>query len=792
MRSETNNNNMAFQEAVEVKANTVRQVTQILHESCPKTTASAVALAIAIAFIFKNAVPITNIQLWLACFFLIYTTRLVVTISAKRKIISSSNPEHFLNAYRLLTTLCGLAWGSGGFLLFSQETNYQYFLAISIAGVCAASCSVYVVDKFTNLGFLAAAILPTIPNLLFSNSNISVGLASATIIFGIYSFFISLNNGKKFIENITLRFEEKLSKETISTLSERHRSHIQHTPLAVIEWDKQLKITFWNAAAEKMFGYTAEQATGQSVKLFVAESHLDLILERLNGLFDGLDESTILTDCLNKNGETIYCKWFNTALHGHLGNINGIASVIQDQTDYVKAKKEIEDLAYLDALTHLANRRLLMNRLEHAISKNIRKKTIGSLIFIDIDKFKWLNDNYGHRMGDLLLCEIALRLQKLLRTSDTVARLGGDEFVLMLEEIHQNLDGARHASQIVAEKVLECFQQPFQIDHLQYRCSASLGIAIFDEKMTSPDEVIRRADAAMYQSKNGGRNTYHFYDESMQTQIDLRDRLKLDLQTALDAGQYHLHLQPQVSASQGIKGAEVLIRWTHPERGNISPADFIPVAEESGMVVPIGNWVLLEACHLLKKWERLAQTKHLTLSVNVSAMQFSQPNFIDHVNFAIQQSKCDPHRLILELTESAVVHQIDDVIQKMLTLKKLGITFSMDDFGVGYSSLSVLKRLPIDELKIDQSFVADLPDNQDSASITRTIIAMGSSLKLKIIAEGIENKAQETFLIHSGCENFQGYYYGKPVTPEKFMLMLPALVEKNKAKKVRAKKVATP
>ena len=784
MSSEINNKNTTFQEAAEVKVNTVRQVTQILHDSCPKATASAVALAIVLAFIFKSAVPITNIQLWLAGFFLTYTTRLAVTVSAKRKINACSDPERYLNAYRLLTTLCGLTWGSAGFLLYSQETNYQYFLAISIAGVCAASCSVYVVDKLTNLGFLTAAILPIIPNLLLSDSGISVGIATATIIFGIYSFVVSLNNGKKFIENITLRFEEKHSKETIYSLSERHRSHMEHTPLAVIEWDKQLNITFWNAAAEKMFGFTSEQAIGQSAKLFVAEAHLGLVIEHLTGLIGGHDESKLLTDCQNKSGEVIYCKWFNTVLHDHHGEINGIASLIQDQTDYVKAKKEIEDLAYLDALTHLANRRLLMNRLEHAISKNLRKKTIGSLIFIDIDKFKWLNDNYGHRVGDLLLCEIAARLKKLLRTSDTVARLGGDEFVLMLEEIHSNLEGARNASQIVAEKVLECFQQPFQIEHLQYRCSASLGITIFDEKTSSPDEVIRRADAAMYQSKNGGRNTYHFYDESMQTQIDLRDRLKLDLQTALDTHQFHLHLQPQVSANHGIKGAEVLIRWMHPERGNISPADFIPVAEESGMVVPIGNWVLLEACHLLKKWEALSQAKQLTLSVNVSAMQFSQPNFIDHVNFAIQQSQCNPHQLILELTESAVVHQIDDVIHKMLALKKLGITFSMDDFGVGYSSLSVLKRLPIDELKIDQSFVADLPDNQDSASITRTIIAMGSSLKLKIIAEGIENKAQETFLIQAGCENFQGYFYGKPVSPDEFMTMLPKQSKKTRAKTV--------
>lgn len=765
-------------EAIDVQHRTTRLATEILFDSCTRATFSAIGVSIAVFFIFSGVVPEVNLKLWLSIFICAYLLRLVVTRAYRRQVTLDPDPVRYLILFRALTLLCGLAWGSVGILLYNDSIVYQSFLTTLLAGVCATSASVYMVDKFTNISFLIATLLFTPPMLLAHGNHISSMIAIALVIFGIYSFAINLNNGKKFLETIKLRFEAQQSEETISALSERHRLHMEHTPLAVIEWDNNLNITFWNNAAEKMFGYSSEQALGKNATLFVAESHLGLIQEHLSSLIRGLDSPHTQIESISNNGQIIYCEWFNTVLHDAYGNINGVASLIQDQTAYIHAKKEIEDLAYLDSLTHLANRRLLMNRLEHAIAKNARKKSIGSLIYIDIDKFKSLNDTYGHRIGDLLLCEIASRLKKLLRDSDTVARLGGDEFVLMLEEIHTEHEKAYKASLSVVEKVLNSFREPFHLGHLQYQTTASIGVSLFDWTTTSPDEVLRRADAAMYQSKNTGKNTYHFYDETLQSQMDLHDELMRDLQTAVGTTQFSLRFQPQVNINTDIKGAEVLLRWKHPKRGDISPAEFIPLAEESSLIVPIGNWVLLQACLQLKEWERSAQTRHLTLSVNVSAMQFSQPNFIDHVNFALQESKCNPKKLILELTESAVVHQIEDVIQKMLTLKKLGITFSMDDFGVGYSSLSVLKRLPIDELKIDHSFVADLPDNQDSATITRAIIAMGNSLRLSIIAEGIENQAQEVFLVAAGCENFQGYFYGKPVTPEQFMTMLPPVKRK--------------
>lgn len=774
----TTDNQKHFDHDQEIIANTNRLAAEILFESVTKSTLSGFLVASAICFTFSNATSPVSLQLWFAFFSFAYLLRLFIAKKHKKQIVDDPNPLRYLTLFRVLTILCGLAWGSAGVLLYSDDVIFQSLLGIVLAGVSATAASVYMVDKLTNVGFLTATLFFA-PVMLFLNGNhFSTTIAFSLIVFGIYSLAINFSNGKKFLEIIKLRFEAHQSKEIITTLSERHRLHIQHTPLAVIEWDNNLKITFWNTSAERMFGYSAEQALGKSVNLFVTSSHIDLIQKHLSSLMRGLSSSHDDTECISQDGVIINCEWFNTVLHDSHGNINGIASLIQDQTAYIRAKKEIEELAYLDTLTQLANRRLLMNRLEHAISKNIRKKTIGSLIFIDIDKYKQLNDNYGHRMGDLLLCEIAKRLKKILRNSDTIARFGGDEFVLMIEEIHTDYAEAQKASQIIAEKVIDCFSEAFFLDHLEYHCTASIGITLFDATTTKPDEVIRHADIAMYQSKHNGRNSYHFYDESLQSQVDSRAQLMNELQTALGAKQFKLHFQPQVDMNRNIQGAEILLRWVHPKRGNIPPAEFIPLAEESKMIVPIGGWVLQEACNQLKQWEASSKTKHLTLSVNVSAIQFSQVNFVEQVTSAINKSNCNPKKLILELTESAIVHQIEDVIEKMMILKKIGITFSMDDFGVGYSSLSVLKRLPLDELKIDRSFVSDLPDNKDSATIAHIIIAMGSGLSLDIIAEGIENEAQETFLKQSGCKSFQGYFYCKPVAVEQFMNMLPSSSEK--------------
>lgn len=772
MLNKNANKNNLVTAVTDIEKIITQEVTKLLYKGCKNTTPPPFILAGILIYIDRKVVSVANLELWAVIFSTAYLLRFFIVIVTKHNALSNSYPIKYLNLYRFLTTLCGCSWGLASVLLLTNDISHQLFLTMILLGVCGGAAAAYFIDKISVLGFLGSIFLIVIPNFLIRGNDFSIAMAVSICSFIVFTLISSYHSGKNFIENITLRFEEQQSKATMNALSQRQRLHIEHTPLAVIEWDNNLNITFWNAAAAKMFGFDEAEAIGRQVDLIVTESHIPEVHYSLIALKEGLGGEHIQSENIRKNGQMIYCEWFNTVLHDSAGEVTGIASLIQDETAFIKAKEEIEQLAYYDALTKLANRRLLLNRLELALAKSVRKRAIGSIMFIDLDKFKILNDTYGHGIGDMLLCEVATRLKKVLRKVDTVARIGGDEFVLLLEDLSLDAAAAHAASQIVAEKVIESINEPFKLNQLTYHCTPSIGICMFDHLTETVEELIRRADIAMYQSKQAGRNNYHYYDATLQPKIEYKESLKDAMQTALAEQQFRLYFQPQVDGNRKIKGAETLLRWIHPKLGFISPAEFIPIAEESKLIIPIGNWVLLEACQQLKKWQRSAHTKHLTLSVNVSAIQFNQISFIEQVQFALKKSKCNPKLLTIELTESAVVQNFEDIIEKMHALKALGISLSMDDFGVGYSSLSVLKRLPLDELKIDRSFVSDLPDNQDSAVIAQTIIAMSHSLGLSIIAEGVETQAQADFLQTAGCADCQGYFFGKPAVIADFEKMM--------------------
>lgn len=426
--------------------------------------------------------------------------------------------------------------------------------------------------------------------------------------------------------------------------------------------------------------------------------------------------------------------------------------------------KKVHQLAYYDFLTNLPNRRLLADRLNQAFVRCARSKTYGAVLSLDLNNFKGLNDSKGHLAGDELLKQVALRLQNTLRKKDTIARAGGDEFIAVLDDLGRDKEQAIQAAKLAAEKLMAAFVQPFQLQNCKYRTMPSIGICLFFGDESNEAEVLRRADIAMYQAKKSEQiNSVQLYDEALHPAIELRATLENDLAFALQAQQLLLYYQMQVNQHQQPIGAEVLLRWQHPTLGMVSPNQFIPIAEESGMIVSIGNWVLMQACLQLKAWESSPVTSALKLSVNVSALQFSQPDFVETVTQTLQASGCNPKYLRLELTESLIVKNIDDVIDKIKVLKKLGITFSLDDFGIGQSSLSVLKRLPLDELKIDKSFINDILHNDYDTFIVQTIINMGKNLGHSVIAEGVELKQQKSLLEKLGCNAYQGFLFCKPL-----------------------------
>jgi diguanylate cyclase (GGDEF)-like protein/PAS domain S-box-containing protein len=527
-----------------------------------------------------------------------------------------------------------------------------------------------------------------------------------------------------------------------------------------------------NRAFSLMTGYAAGEVVGRTPRILKSGRH-DADFYR--HMWETLKRDKFWQGELwnrRRNGE-IFPVWQTiSAVQAPDGSISHYVGAFTDISERKEAEEQIRNLAYYDPLTQLPNRRLLMERLELAMMASARNRRHGALLFIDLDYFKILNDTEGHDVGDLLLVEVAQRLRRCVREGDMVARLGGDEFVVMLDDLHEETAEAMRQAEVVGEKIREVVAQPHRLRDRDYHGTLSLGISLFRDHHETIDELLKRADVAMYQAKADGRNTLRFFDPQMQQALVARAALEDELRRVLASKQLVLYFQPQIDHQDRVLGAEVLLRWQHPERGLVSPAEFIPLAEETGLILPIGHWVLAEACRQLGQWRDDPATSELVLAVNVSARQFRQADFVNQVHGLVTDNGVDPARLKLELTESVVLDDVADTIDKMRALKDLGVGFAMDDFGTGYSSLSYLRRLPLDQLKIDRSFIRDVDSNSGDAVIVQTIIGMAASLGLKVIAEGVENESQRAFLNRHGCPTFQGFLFSRPVPLSAFEQLL--------------------
>ncbi len=455
-----------------------------------------------------------------------------------------------------------------------------------------------------------------------------------------------------------------------------------------------------------------------------------------------------------------------------LQGIMYVLSVVHDITERKAAEEAIERLAFQDPLTMLPNRRLLLDRLHQALASGARSKRSGALIFIDLDNFKLLNDTLGHDAGDQLLLEVAKRLSSCVRNGDTISRFGGDEFMLMLDDLGENNLEVVAQIKVVGEKIMAILNRPYMIYGHLYHSSPSIGITLFYGNGTSVDELLKQADIAMYQAKSAGRNAMRFFDPDMQEALAERAAMEVSLRQAIREQQFVLFYQPQVDSERNIIGVEALVRWDHPDLGIVLPDQFIPLAEDTGLILAMGRWVLKTACDQLRMWADDPRTSGLDLAVNVSVRQFRQIDFVSQVRHALKESGAPPNRLKLELTESLLLEDMEGSIEKMRVMKELGVRFALDDFGTGYSSMTYLARLPLTQIKIDKSFIQKLPDNQNDAVIAQTIITMAKSLNMSVIAEGVETESQKQFLEQHGCSAYQGYLFSIPVTPVDFGSML--------------------
>ncbi|HZY19976.1 MAG TPA: EAL domain-containing protein [Ramlibacter sp.] len=522
------------------------------------------------------------------------------------------------------------------------------------------------------------------------------------------------------------------------------------------------RIVFVNEAFERRTGYSRDEVLGRTPRLLQGPNTQRRALDKIRAALEEWRPARVDLINYKKNGEPYWVDLDVSPVWDKQRKLTHWVAVGRDVTERKIAEEKIQHLAFYDALTKLPNRQLLMDRLHAALADPSRPRE-GALMFIDLDNFKVLNDTLGHQKGDMLLQLVAERLRSCVAKGDTVARLGGDEFVILLENRGDKPLEPSKGARAVAERILAALGEPYVLPGYLHHSTCSIGVTLFGKGDRTVSELLKQADLAMYQAKRAGRNTVCFFDPEMQAVVSANAALSSDLRQAWRENQFRIDYQPQVSAAGRLIGLEALLRWQHPQRGLVPPDQFIPAAEETSLIVPIGRWVLDAACAQLAAWEHRPDRRHLSIAVNVSVRQFRHPEFVDEVMAAVQQFGVKPNKLKLELTESLLADGIDVTIAKMGSLKEMGVALSLDDFGIGYSSLSYLKRLPLDQLKIDREFVKDVLTDANDAAIAKTVINLAHSLDLDVIAEGVETQEQRDFLVSQGCLAFQGYLFCRPL-----------------------------
>ncbi len=565
--------------------------------------------------------------------------------------------------------------------------------------------------------------------------------------------------------------ELKRTEQALRKSEERLRLVLLGSNDAPWDWDLQSQTVYYAPRWWQMIGLAVEEQPS-TIALWDSLLHpddkqrVDTSLVRILG--SSVQSFELEFRLLHKDGHYVPLLSRGFILRDEDGKPLRVSGTNTDLTERKLAEERIHQLAYYDALTELPNRRLLMEQLRKALLGCARNRRQGALLFIDLDNFKALNDTLGHDMGDQLLQQVAQRLRESVREVDTVARLGGDEFVVMLEDLSEEPQETALQAEMIGQKLLSELNRPYSLRERPYHSTPSIGIALFDQHTSGLEELLKQADVAMYQAKAEGRNTLRFFDPSMQASVDRRVALEQDLRDGLQRGELLIYCQPQVNAAEQVIGGEILVRWNSPSRGMVSPAEFIPLAEATGLILPLGEFVLRQACLQLASWACEPALAGITLAVNVSAQQMHEEFFVEQVLGILLETGANPQRLKLELTESLLAKNIDDIIAKMNRLRSHGISFSLDDFGTGYSSLSYLNRFPLEQLKIDQSFVRDAVIDPGNADIARVIIALADKLQLKVIAEGVETSEQHQFLLDNGCQLFQGYLFGRPMPMDEF------------------------
>ncbi len=715
----------------------------------------------------------TVIVSWFVALSVVTICRGLLAAHFSREISLSSSIRTWHYAYLIGAGLSGIVWGSAALFLFAAGTfEAQMLLIMVLAGMTAAATSVLSARMETFLAFALPTLSPLAGQLIIQGGTLSVTMAGLTVIFMIGMTVVARAMHQTLKTSFELRFDNR---NLIKEIERRHQTEealfqekdrlqitLEALSEGVVITGADATIKYLNPAAERLCGWSNEDSIGNSIEnLFpMLEEHtgeksscaLITCLQTVNRV-----EKNILLH--TRHGQDQIIEEIATPLKNRAGKVSGAVTVMRDVTEARKHRQELVFQANHDLLTQLPTRALLMDRLKHSISRAQRACHLVALLFMDLDRFKNVNDSLGHAAGDALLNLVAQRLTKGVRDEDTVARLGGDEFVVLVEEIQQP-----NAVAITARKLIDLLGTPFLVENHAISVTASIGITLFPKDGDNPETLLKNADTAMYRAKELGRNNIQFYAEEMNIRALHRLKLEQALRYAVARDEFILNYQPQIELASGkIVAVEALVRWERPDYGKVFPDDFIPIAEESGAIVEIGNWVLTQACAQLRAWQMNGH-EDLRISVNLSVRQLHQHDLTKIIEKALAYSDLPPKYLELEITESLFLNDTEETLDLLQSIKKLGVTLAIDDFGTGYSSLSYLKYFPIDTIKIDKSFIDKVHENNSNAAIVSAIIQMGHGLNLSVIGEGVENQAQFEFLKNRNIDAFQGYKFSKALS----------------------------
>jgi diguanylate cyclase (GGDEF)-like protein/PAS domain S-box-containing protein len=729
------------------------------------------------AAVLWRVFPIGITLSWLFIGFCVMLWRVILWLQFTRRGSEIRRPQEWARLYNQSTAVIGCLWGLIAATVFVAHDPIDFFFAAFAVGGLSAGAAIrnspYPPAFYV---FVGTAVPPMILALFLRGQLLSFAMGCLLLTFVGVMVLIGRENHRRLAAFIRMKIEQEalnvsLQKVTLdlteqnAVLSERSEL-LDNAQDAIFVLDMSARILYWNKGAERMFGWTQKELIGREIGDVFPEGR-ELMRQALVQVGEQGQWSGEVSK-RDKYGSELTVASRCTLVGNPDVRQRSIFVINTDVTEQKVSRARIHRLAYYDEVTGLPNRVLLRERLESALQASRMTGQAGALLFIDMDDFKTLNDTAGYDVGDLLLQQIAARLTAAVRSNDCVARLGGDEFVVMVEGLGTDIEAAGVRAQAIGRQILQALREVYHLQAYDYQGTASLGVTLMGDESDRVDELLKRADMAMYRSKEQGRNMVCAFDPGMERDLASRAALIADLRRALGCREFELLYQAQLNSDGRVVGCEALLRWRHPQRGLMPPAEFIPVAESGGMILELGARALEEACRRLAMWQDRPGLSDLSIAVNVSSRQFADPHFVRMVEATLRTTGVDPSRLKLELTESAAMEKVSEVIGKMKTLKALGIRLSLDDFGTGYSSLSQLKLLPLNQLKIDKSFVNDVVTSQLDASIVKTIIDLGRNLNLDVIAEGVETVEQLDFLKAHGCRSFQGFLFSVPLSAVAF------------------------